>query len=114
MKPFKEKIYNKLYSMASILLDNIVIPGEAKQEGSDSIIASYYDEEGNKYTFTLSLNVTPETEDEIIEPEPITLAEQIAAILEKVTALETEVALLKGYHVSNEIQTDSPTEEQNG
>lgn len=98
MKPFREKIHNKLYSMASILLDNVIIPGEEKQEGSDSIIASYYDDNGNKYTFTLSLNVTPESEVEVVDEEPITLAEQIAIILEKVTALETDVALLKGYH----------------
>ena len=57
MKPFKEKIHNKLYSMASILLDNVIIPGETKQEGSDSIIASYYDDNGNKFTFTLSEDI---------------------------------------------------------
>ena len=100
MKPFREKIHNKLYSMASILLDNVIIPGEEKQEGSDSIIASYYDDNGNKYTFTLSLNVTPESEVEIIDDEPLTLAEQISTILEKVTALETDVAILKGYHAN--------------
>ena len=100
MKPLKEKIHSKLYSMASILLDNIIVPGEEKQEGSDSIIASYYDDYGNKFTFSLSLSVTPESELEIIEDEPVTLAEQVAAILEKVTALETDVALLKRYHDS--------------
>ena len=77
MKPIREKIHSKLYSMASILLDNIIVPGEEKQEGSDSIIASYYDDFGNKFTFSLSLSVTPESELDIIEDEPVTLAEQV-------------------------------------
>ena len=111
MKPFKEKIHNKLYSMASILLDNVIIPGETKQEGSDSIIASYYDDNGNKFTFTLSLNVVPETDENTPVEEPLSLADQIGMILEKVTVLENEVAILRGYHDSMPTESgENPTE----
>lgn len=97
--------------MASILLDNVIIPGEMKQEGSDSIIASYYDDNGNKFTFTLSLNVVPETDENTPVEEPLSLADQIGMILEKVTVLENEVAILRGYHDSMPTeQSENPTE----
>lgn len=111
MKPFKEKIHNKLYSMASILLDNVIIPGETKQEGSDSIIASYYDDNGNKFTFTLSLSVVPEANENTSVEEPLSLADQVGIILEKVMLLENEVARLSGYHDSMPAEPgENPTE----
>lgn len=97
--------------MASILMDNIVKPYEEKQEGSDSISASLYDEFGNKYVYTLSLTVSPKTDDEEVVEEPVTLAEQIATILEKVTSLEDDVALLKGYHAGT--PTENISEDEN-
>lgn len=109
MKPLREKVHNKLFSMASILLDNVIVPEEIAQEGADSITASYYDDDGNKYTFTLSLTVMPEIKVDLGEEPPMTLADQINLMLEKMTGLEEDVALLKGYH-NEQITDDTPNE----
>lgn len=101
MRRVNEKIQDKLYSMSSILLGNVIIPRKIEQEGSDSIVASYYDDNENKYTFTLSLNVTPKEKTEEDSEEPVTMAEQISMILSKLTSLEEDVEILKGYHASS-------------
>ena len=56
MKPIKEKIQTKLNSMASILIDNIIVPGESHQSGSDEVSASFYDKDGNKFSFMFGSN----------------------------------------------------------
>lgn len=98
MRQMREKIQIKLNSMASILIDDIIVPGEPTQSGQESIIASFFDKDGNKFTFNLSLTVTPK-EIEVVEPTP-TLSDQVAIILEKLTALEEDVSNLKNYHLT--------------
>lgn len=96
MKQMRESIQYKLISMASILLDDIIVPGEAVQRGQESIVASIYDKDGNKLTFDLSLTVTPKDIEEV-EPVP-TLSEQLSLLLEEITDLKIEVARLRSYH----------------
>lgn len=108
MRNVKEKVQTKLNSMASILLDDIIVVGEKRQEGTESIVASFYDKEGNKFTFNLSLTITPE-EIEQVTPAP-TLSEQVNSILEEIGALKNDISTLKGYHTT--IEVDTPNEEQ--
>lgn len=104
----REKVQTKLNSMASILLDDVIVPDRDEQEGNESISASYYDKYGNKFTFNLSLTVVPKVKDEDpTEETPLTVSEQISAILTKVTALEEDVGTLKSYHTSS----DTPSAE---
>lgn len=104
----REKVQTKLNSMASILLDDVIVPDKNEQEGNESISASYYDKYGNKFTFNLSLTVVPKAKDEDpTEETPLTISEQISAILTKVTALEEDVGTLKSYHTSS----DTPSTE---
>lgn len=99
----REKVQTKLNSMASILLDDVIVPDKNEQEGNESISASYYDKYGNKFTFSLSLTVVPKVKDEDpTEETPLTTSEQISAILTKVTALEEDVGFLKSYHRSSD------------
>lgn len=99
----REKVQTKLNSMASILLDDVIVPDKNEQEGNESISASYYDKYGNKFTFSLSLTVVPKVKDEDpTEETPLTISEQISAILTKVTALEEDVGNLKSYHISSD------------
>lgn len=99
----REKVQTKLNSMASILLDDVIVPGKDEQEGNESISASYYDKYGNKFTFNLSLTIVPKVKDEDpTEETPLTIPEQISAILTKVTALEEDVGTLKSYHTSSD------------
>lgn len=99
----REKVQTKLNSMASILLDDVIVPDKNEQEGNESIAASYYDKYGNKFTFSLSLTVVPKVKDEDpTEETPLTISEQISAILTKVTALEEDVGTLKSYHTSSD------------
>lgn len=107
----KEHIQRKLYSMASILMGNIIIPSQEEQEGSDSIVASWYDEVGNKYSFTLSLNVVPPIKADTEEDETVTVADQIAIILSKLDALDTKVGILEQKITSEDSgsSTDQPT-----
>ena len=103
MKSMREKVQTKLNSMASILLDDVIVPDKNEQEGNESISASYYDKYGNKFTFSLSLTVVPKVKDEDpTEETPLTTSEQISAILTKVTALEEDVGVLKSYHTSSD------------
>jgi len=95
MKKNKEYIQRKLYSMASILMGNIIIPSKEEQEGTDSIVASWYDENGNKYSFTLSLNIVPPEKVDTEADESITITDQIAAILSKLDTLEGKVDSLE-------------------
>ena len=107
----REHVQSKLNNMASILLDDIIVPEQEEQSGSETIQASYYDKNGNRFTFTLSLNVTPKEKAETVDPMPTT-QEQLDLILTKLALLESEVSDLKGYH-----QTDAPgedTQEESG
>ena len=111
MKPMREKIQVKINSMASILLDDIIVPGEHEQEGNETIDASFYDKDGNRFTFTLSLAVVPKVKDEDPEEEtPATISDQITTILEKVSAIEEDVAKLKTYHPSPDGSTENESE----
>lgn len=110
MKPMKmrEKVQTKLNNMASILLDDIILPEQEEQSGAESIQASYYDKFGNKFTFTLSLNVTPKQKVEPSEPTP-TVDEQLSAILLEISRIEADIEDLKTYH--NQPSTETPNEE---
>lgn len=100
MKPIKEKIQTKLNSMASILIDNIIVPGERHQSGSDEVSASFYDKDGNKFSFKLSLLVTPKegADDNLVDTEIITTEEKITKIEEAIMAIQEDISLLKAYH----------------
>lgn len=102
MKPIKEKIQTKLNSMASILIDNIIVPGERHQSGSDEVSASFYDKDGNKFSFKLSLRVTPKegADDNLVDTEIITTEEKITKIEEAIMAIQKDIGLLKAYHVN--------------
>ena len=102
MKPIKEKIQTKLNSMASILIDNIIVPGERHQSGSDEVSASFYDKNGNKFSFKLSLLVTPKegADDGLGDTEIITTEEKINRIEEAIVAIQEDISLLKAYHVN--------------
>lgn len=115
MKPMREKIQSKLNSMASILLDDIVVPEQEIQSGNETIVASFYDKYENKFTFTLSLNVSPkEIAADQTDDQALTMADQISMILEKLTLLESDVAGLKVYHqTSEETGGTENTEETN-
>lgn len=106
MRRMREKIQIKLNSMASILLDDIIIPGSPIQSGQESIVASFFDEDENRYTFNLSLTVSPK-ETEVVEP-ALTLSDQVAMILAKLTTLEEDVSNLKNYHLSPTVETSEP------
>ena len=107
-RELREMTHVKLHEMASILLDDIIVPGEIRQEGQESIMASCIDRNGNKYLFNLSLTVTPE---EIVQSEPApTLADQISTIIEELVGIKEDISTLKGYHTQIEI----PTEQDNG
>lgn len=121
-RELREMTHVKLHEMASILLDDILVPGEIRQEGQESIMASCVDRDGNKYLFNLSLTVTPE---EIIQSEPVpTLADQVSTIIEELSNIQNDIATLKGYHTQIEVDpntnenvtedpnpTENPTEE---
>ena len=102
MRPIKEKIQTKLNSMASILIDNIIVPGERHQSGSDEVSASFYDKDGNKFSFKLSLLVTPKegAGDDLAGTEIITKEEKINRIEEAIVAIQEDIGLLKAYHVN--------------
>lgn len=102
MKPIKEKIQTKLNSMASILIDNIIVPGERHQSGSDEVSASFYDKDGNKFSFRLSLRVTPKegADDNLDGTEIITTEEKINRIEEAIVAIQEDISLLKTYHAN--------------
>jgi len=97
----KEKIHSKIFSMVSILMDNIIDPNETYQEGSDSIIANIFDQHGNKYTMDLSITVTPAilVDDDDAE-DMVQLSDRVEELESKVVFLEEQVALLKSYHKS--------------
>ena len=105
----REKIQVKLNSMASILLDDIIVPESPIQSGQESIVASFFDKDGNRFTFNLSLTVTPK-EIETVEPTP-TLADQVSTILEKLTSLEEDVSNLKNYHLTPSVETGEPIQD---
>lgn len=102
MKPIKEKIQTKLNSMASILIDNIIVPGERHQSGSDEVSASFYDKDGNKFSFRLSLHVIPKegADDGLGDTEIITTEEKINRIEEAIVAIQKDIGLLKAYHAN--------------
>lgn len=104
-RELKEMTQIKLHEMASILLDDIIIPGEIRQEGQESISASCVDRNGNKFIFDLSLTVTPE---EVVQSEPVpTLSEQIATIVSDLNSIKDDILTLKGYHTQIEpVDTD--------
>lgn len=104
MRPMREKIQTKLNSMASILMDNIIVPNEIQQQGSEEMTASFYDKDGNKFSFTLALQVTPK---DVTEPEPVeepTLQELIDQEIAKLNieqdlaSIKDAIAELKAYH----------------
>lgn len=104
MRPMREKIQVKLNSMASILMDNIIVPNEVQQQGSEEMTASFYDREGNKFSFTLALQVTPKdvTEEEPVEePTVQELIDQAIAQLgleQDIASIKDAIAELKAYH----------------
>lgn len=102
MRPMREKIQTKLNAMASILLDDIIVPEQSEQEGSETIVASFHDKDGNKFSFTLTLDVTHKNKVEESDDAStgLTISEQIAAILEKITQIENEIVGLRAYHTS--------------
>lgn len=102
MRHMREKVQTKLNAMASILIDDIIIPEQQEQEGAETVMASYYDKFGNKFTFTLGLTVTPKQKEGSETEEPVSVQDQVALILEKITALEQDVAELKSYHPQTE------------
>lgn len=106
-RELKEMTQIKLHEMASILLDDIIIPGEIRQEGQESISASCVDRNGNKFIFDLSLTVTPE---EVVQSEPVpTLSEQIATIVSDLNSIKDDILTLKGYHTQIEPVDTDPT-----
>ena len=104
----REHVQSKLNNMASILLDDIIVPEKEEQSGSESIQASYYDKFGNRFTFTLSLSVTPKEKADTSEPIPTT-QDQLELILAKLSILENKVSNLENYHNSSE----APNEDTN-
>ena len=97
MKPMREKIQTKLNSMASILLDDIIVPDRYEQHGSGTIAASLYDDKGNKFRFTLSLDVSQEDD----EPnDELTIPEQIGIINEQISLIKNDIANLKSFHTT--------------
>lgn len=108
----REKVQTKLNSMASILLDDIIVPGETNQQGSETLSASYYDNDGNKFTFVLGLTVTPNADEETgAEETALTIDEKLEMILSKISSLEEDVNLLKTYH-TNAPAENEPSEEE--
>ena len=93
MRRMKEKVQTKLISMSSILLDDILVPNEEKQHGYEHVSASFYDKYGNKFTFDLSLTVTPRVIDA-----PVTIPDQLDNILNKMDNIENGVEQLKQAH----------------
>lgn len=108
----RERVQTKLNNMASILLDDIIVPGEDSQQGADTIQASYYDHYGNKFTFSLGLTVTPKEESGSIDDSVLTTDQKLEMILEKISILESDINSLKEYHTTPAPQTEQePTEE---
>ena len=56
-KKRKEKMYNKLTSVANLLIDDIIVPFEEDQSGSKEITVGWYDRHGNRFDLTSSLVV---------------------------------------------------------
>lgn len=98
MRHMREKVQTKLNAMASILIDDILVPEQQEQEGAETVMASYYDKFGNKFTFTLGLTVVPNKKDDAEVEEPVSIQDQVSLILEKLTSLEEDVSVLKSYH----------------
>lgn len=128
MRPMREKIQTKLNSMSSILMDNIINPKEVKQRGLEKITSSFYDKDGNQFSFTLILKVTPEEKeeqdyaiddmyDEVLnlceeeeEVTPVTTEEALNIALSKIDTLESAISsikedidVLKEYHKTPEV-----------
>lgn len=61
-KKRKEKMYNKLTSVANLLIDDIIIPFEEDQAGSKEITVGWYDINGNRFDLTASLVVKSASE----------------------------------------------------
>ena len=104
----KEKIQTKLNSMASILMDNIIVPGEVQQHGYDKLKASFHDKDGNKYSFKLSLRVTPNG----YEPEDfdhdIDFPNARLDRLERTVAeMQNDIDVLKIYHQTQNNEEES-------
>lgn len=99
MRRMKEKVQTKLISMSSILLDDILVPNEEKQHGYEHVSASFYDKYGNKFTFDLSLTVTPRVQDSDSNIDaPVTIPDQLDNILNKMDNIENGVEQLKQAH----------------
>ncbi len=108
-RELKEMTQIKLHEMASILLDDIIVPGEIRQEGEESIVASCVDRNGNKFIFNLSLTVVPE---EIVQVDPTpTLSDQVSTIIDELSSIKDDISTLKGYHT--EIEVTDPDENLN-
>ena len=90
------------FSIISILIDNIIVPGEHHQSGSDEVSASFYDKHGNKFSFQLSLRVTPKegVDDGLGDTEIVTTEEKISRIEEAIVAIQEDISLLKTYHAN--------------
>lgn len=96
VRKMREKIQIKLNSMASILVDDIVNPNKKEQEGSESIVASFFDKDGNKFLFDLKLTVVPEQkEGEIPDPIGMSQQEQMDLILREIAEIKEEIAQIK-------------------
>ena len=96
VRKMREKIQVKLNSMASILVDDIVNPNKKEQEGSESIVASFFDKDGNKFLFDLKLTVVPEQkEGEIPDPIGMSQQEQMDLILREIAEIKEEIAEIK-------------------
>ena len=61
-KKRKEKMYNKLTSVANLLIDDIIVPFEEDQSGSKEITVGWYDRNGNRFDLTASLVVKSASE----------------------------------------------------
>ena len=103
----REKVQTKLNAMASILIDDILVPEQQEQEGAETVMASYYDKFGNKFTFTLGLTVVPNKKDDAEVEEPVSIQDQVSLILEKLTSLEEDVSVLKSYHAQENSGSES-------
>ena len=84
------------------MIDNIIVPDERHQSGSDEVSARFYDKNGNKFSFRLSLRVTPKegVDDGLGDTEIITTEEKINRIEEAIVAIQKDIGLLKAYHVN--------------
>lgn len=103
----REKVQTKLNSMANILLDDIIVPDQEFQQGQETISASYYDQFGNKFSFDLTLSVTPFEEQASTEP-VLSMSDQIEMILAKITHIEQDVANLQAFHTNEGSDNEEP------